>query len=304
MSEHRLIGQTFDEYAKEDGVSATVLDWIRRSPAHCRAFLGGELDGETDALSLGTLAHLAVFQPDLLSPDLVHIQPDHLWVEKERAAKLASAIPILDDAGKAIVEDGNIKVRWNGQLSEAKNWIKSHGDKEQVSAKEFNVAMRIRDNAFRQPVIRAILSGGYAEQSLFVEDEHGTMRKSRFDYIAMSGNVIPDLKTCRSAHPDDFEKAIERYHYFERAAFYLDNAELAGMEKESFIFICIETDPPYVVAVYQLNDFVIEAGRAIYKRDLQLYRNCIESGKWPGYHDGIREIALPPFRMRQLEDVI
>jgi hypothetical protein len=304
LSDHRLVSQSFDDYAKSDGVSATMLDYIRVSPAHLYSYMHGEQARETQAFSLGKAAHLAVFQPDLLNEDNFHIQPDHLWMDNGRVQKMASALPMLDEAGREIHQDGKVKVHWSGQFSEAKEWHKEHNTKEVITAAEFSVAMRIRDNAYRQPIVRALLSTGFAEQSLYVEDSHGTLRKSRFDYISTSGNAIPDLKTCRSASLDSFEKSILNYSYHMRAAYYVDNAKLAGLEKDSFVFICIETQPPYLVACYKLDDYVLRAGRVFYQRDIQLYRNCVESGHWPGYHDGVMEIGLPEYAMRKLEAIV
>lgn len=304
MSEHRLIPQTSEEYFSSSGVSATLLDWMSISAAHGKAYMDGEIDEKSDAMRLGSLAHCALLTPDLLTEEAFHFQPEYVLVEKDRAAKLSSAIPMLDKSGRAIVEDGKVQVRWNGQLTECKNWTSTHGDKTIIGTKDWKIAVKVRDSAHSSGIVRALLSGGYAELSLFVDDEQGTERKCRFDYFSTSGNVIPDLKTCRSAKIEDFEKTIEHNRLFQRAAFYLDNANLAGMEKDAFVFICVETTPPYLVAVYQLHDMVLEAGRVLYKRDLQLWRNCMESNRWPGYHEGIREIALSPYAMRGIEEVL
>lgn len=269
MKTNELFSVAAEEYHKAEGVSASMLDQIRKSPAHLKCYMDGELREESDALSLGVLVHRAILEPDLYA-EAFHTKPEGMnFVSKE---------------GRA--------------------WKEAHADKPIVAQDVADTVARCRDAALKQPVVRALLSGGYAEQSLFVEDEHGTLRKSRFDYIATSGNVIPDIKTTKCAAPDDFEKAIERYGYFQRAAFYLDNANLAGLNKDTFVFICVETVPPYLVACYQLNDLVLDAGRTLYRRDLQLYRNCVESGRWPGYHDGIKEIGLPAYTMRKLEEVL
>lgn len=267
MKTGELLSIPAQEYHKADGVSASMLDQIRKSPAHLQSYLLGELREEGEALSLGTLIHRAVLEPATFDGSF-HVKPD------------------------------GMKFTTN----EGKEWQKEHGDKPVVSQGDMDTVQRVRDVVLRDSTARALLSGGHFEQSLFVEDEHGTLRKSRFDYIATSGNVIPDLKSTRSANIDDFEKSIERHHYYERAAYYLDNAELGGMKKDTFVFICIETRPPFLLAIYQLNNTVIEAGRMIYRRDLQVYRNCKESGRWPGYHSGIREIGLPPYAMRKLEE--
>lgn len=268
MSEHQLVSQSFDEYAKADGVSASMLDQIRKSPAHLRAYMDGTLREEGDALALGTLIHLAVLQPDTMQ--------GAVWVKPE-------GVSLATKEGRA--------------------WKEEHQGRPIISQDEYNTVVRCRDAVLSNQMARSLLSKGFAEQSLYVEDSHGTLRKSRFDYISTSGSAIPDLKTCRSASPESFEKAILNYSYHIRAAFYVDNANLAGMEKDSFVFICIETQPPYLVACYQLSGYVLSAGRVFYQRDLQLYRNCMESGKWPGYHEGLREIGLPEYAMRKLEEI-
>lgn len=268
MTTKELLSIPAQDYHKAEGVSASMLDQLRKSPAHLKSYMDGELREESDALTLGTAIHRYVLEPDTWE-GACHIKP--------------AGMDFRSKEGRA--------------------WEKAHGDKPIITDTDANIIARVRDAVWREPVVRALLSGGYAEQSLFVADEHGTLRKSRFDYIATSGNVIPDLKTCRSASADDFEKSIDRYAYWIRAAFYLDNANLAGMNKDTFVFICVETVPPYLVAVYQLNDMVMEAGRTIYQRDLQVYRNCVETGRWPGYHSGIKEIGLPAYAMKRLEEV-
>lgn len=305
---NELLSIEAQDYHAAPGCSASLLDQVSISAAHAKAYLDGELREESDAMSLGTLCHRAVFEPDTLTDDSVCLQPETIWIHKDRVhgkKPLKSAVPVLTDAGSEKTDGDNIEVLWSGQISECKQWVKDNaGGRPTVDAREWKKALRIRDNAHRDGTVRALLTGGFAEQALFVEDDAGTLRKSRFDYITAGGNVIPDLKTCRSAHPDKFEKAIEVNRYFQRAAFYIDNANLAGLSKDTFVFICVETAPPYLVAVYQLDDFVLDAGRTLYRRDLQLYRNCMESGKWPGYHEGIRQIGLPSYTIKKLEEIL
>jgi hypothetical protein len=58
-----------------------------------------------------------------------------------------------------------------------------------------------------------------------------------------------------------------------------------------------------VVTVTQLPamDQTIGAGLCHQARDL--YRQCMETGRWPGYSDDIEIISLPPYVQRQyMED--
>lgn len=290
------------EYHSAPGLSASMLDKIRISPAHLRAYMDGELADDSEALSLGTLCHRAIFEPDTLTAESVCMLPDTIWIPKDRRAKLKSAAPVLTDSGSEKTEGDNAEIYWNSQITECKDWVKENAaGRSIVDAREWNKAVRIRDNAHRDGTVRALLTGGYGEQALFVEDTHGTLRKSRYDYITTSGNAIPDLKTCRSAHPDKFERAILERGYHQRAAYYVDNANLAGIKKDVFVFVAVETAPPFLVVCYRLADEVLEFGRKLANAEIQTYRNCVEAGKWPGYHQGIREIGLPPYVMRQIQ---
>lgn len=267
MSEHGLKTIPFVEYAATKGVSATTLDYIRKSPAHCRAFELGELERESDALSLGKVAHFACLEPDLVESTYA-IKPEGM----------------------------------NFATKDGKAWREAQGNKPIIGSDIYETAIRCRDSVHRNPAARALLSQGYAEQSLFVDD-NGITRKCRFDYVALSGNTLPDVKTTRDASPDAFEKSVFTYGYHIRAAYYIDNAEMAGLGNRVFVLIAVETSAPYCTAVYQIPDEIIEYGRRIYKADLQRYRNCMESGKWPGYFDGIREIWLPQWAMKQMENL-
>jgi len=267
MSEHGLKTIPFGEYAATPGVSATTLDYIRKSPAHCRAFELGELRIESTSLTVGKVAHSAILEPDTFADEYA-IQPDG-----------------MDFRTKA-----------------GKEWKEAQGNKPIVGKDIYETALRCRDSVHHNPAARALLSKGFSEQSLFVEDA-GLTRKCRFDYVAMSGNTLPDVKTTRDASPDAFEKSVYTYGYHIRAAYYLDNAEMAGLGNRVFVLIAVETSAPYCTAVYQIPDEIIEFGRRIYKADLQRYRNCMETGKWPGYFDGIREIWLPQWAMKQMENL-
>lgn len=270
MSEHgKLSGLSDAEYFASPGVTATALDYIRRSPAHCRAFMAGELSEESPALTLGSIIHDAILRPSVFAESYV-VKPDKMKFTTKK--------------GKA--------------------WRKAQGDKQIITHEQNVIAQRCRENVMANPIAAALFSGGEPEQALLVEDAHGTLRRSRFDYWTNSGNAIADLKTTTDASADAFERSILKYNYHCRAAFYLENAALAGFAKDLFVFVAVETSAPYLCAVYTLNDAVRRLGEMQINRDMTLYRQCVESGKWPGYHEGAKEIGLPPWAMRGLEELV
>jgi hypothetical protein len=67
------------------------------------------------------------------------------------------------------------------------------------------------------------------------------------------------------------------------------------------MFIVLEKDPPFCVAVYELEDLAISLGRDEYQKHLQQYAECMSSGVWPAYGDGADLVSLPAWAFRGFE---
>ncbi|NDF27696.1 MAG: M28 family peptidase, partial [Nitrosopumilaceae archaeon] len=76
--------------------------------------------------------------------------------------------------------------------------------------------------------------------------------KIRCDLITMNGKYILDLKTTVDSSKEKFTKTFMSLGYWMQAAHYVATARLAGINVERFIFIAVETKPPYSVALYEL----------------------------------------------------
>lgn len=256
-----------DQYFAADGVSKSMLDIIgEKTPAHLRYYLDNPKPEPTAAQRFGTLCHRAMLEPDTCK-DAFYVRPDGM---------------------SFTTKDGRA-------------WKEEHADRPIITAEEANQLSSMVFAVAKHPMAARLFSLGKSEQCLFAEDDQGTLRKGRLDYVSESGNVLPDLKTCESAAPDDFEKQIVKYRYHVQAAYYLSLCKLCGLDKNTFIFVCVEKSPPYAVAVYNLAADAIDAGRGLYHHDLQVYRNCLESGDWPAYSTGIQGISLPAWELKRLE---
>jgi hypothetical protein len=253
-----------ERYHAANGCSKSMLDILaNQTPAHLQAYLFGLTKEETPAMRFGTIVHRALLEPD------TYRQGFHVKPEKMRFSTKAGM-----------------------------QWQEEHADLPILTQDESDSIDAMVASVHTHPFAKRLLAGCIPEQSIFVEDHNGTLRKSRLDALT-KGNVIPDLKTTESAALDQFERNVSRYRYHVQAAYYIDNCRLAGIQKEAFFFIVVEKTPPYLVRCLQLNGDVIEYGRSLYQRDIQIYRNCLESGQWPGWGDGYAEVALPPWEMKQ-----
>ena len=56
-----------------------------------------------------------------------------------------------------------------------------------------------------------------------------------------------------------------------------------------------ETDPPYLVACYRFEPRVLDEGRWRNRLACEVFRDCTDSGVWPGYDEGITPLSLPGY---------
>jgi len=257
-----------ERYFAAAGVSKSDLDIIaEKTPAHLKAKRDGfEIEEETPAMKFGTVLHRALLEPDTYK-NAFHVRP--------------------------------LETKFN--TKNGKQWLREHDDgKPILTHRESLTIVAMVDSVYSHPFAKRLLSDAIPEQSIFVIDQNDTLRKSRLDALT-KGNVIPDIKTCESASLDNFERNISRYRWHVQAAYYIDNCKLAGIDKSVFFFIAVEKSPPYAVRCLQLDDTSIEIGRTLYRRDLQIYCNCIDSGIWPAWEDSFTTASLPAWEMRKME---
>ena len=261
-----------EQYHAADGISNSALKWIRapKTPAHFKAKFIDKLilNEETPALRMGALLHRCVLEPDTMA-DAFHEKPDGM---------------------KFTTKDGIA-------------WKEAHSDKPILSPEDVATIKGVRESVWAHPLASRLIGGSDCERSAFAEDD-GLLLKSRFDILPRTGNIIADLKTCESADLASVEMAMGRYEYYVQAAFYLRVANLLGLDRSAFVFIFVEKSPPYAVAIYQPCEVVMQAGELIINRDLQVLKNCRETGKWQGYPQEITACGLPQFQMKQLENLL
>lgn len=254
------------DYLAAHGVSQSQLKHLARSPAHLREYVDHPKPSTEDQI-IGTITHVAVFEPHRLETSC-HVKPENYQNDKGDWRK------------------------WNGNATVCKDWIAARQDKPIIPQKKFTDVLGIRDAVARHPAAALALKTGKAEQSLFCEDpETGLQLKCRADW--MSGNAFVDLKTCLDASREGFARTVAQRGYDLQAALTMDIAAILGLGKEHFLFIAVEKEPPYAVAVYELDAESIEIGRQKYRRLLWKYVACVSEDRWPAYSQNIERLSLP-----------
>ena len=155
-----------------------------------------------------------------------------------------------------------------------------------------NTALAVTLN---EPLRRAKLLQGEYEVSAFF-DIDGCPAKCRFDIVAERGFVV-DLKTTQDA--SQFERSVVKWGYHRQAALYQMGAAAVGVECKAFIFVVVETAAPYGIRVVTLDSDALIQGEREVHRAAKLYRECMETGEWPGYSSDLQTVSLPLWALDQ-----
>lgn len=173
---------------------------------------------------------------------------------------------------------------------------------------EFDEASTMVDTAREQietwNIDPPLLNAGAPELTLRW-DENGVACRCRPDWLRDDHLAVDDIKTARTADPDYFSrKTVYEYGYDIKAAMYLRGVKAEFGVDARWRWIVIEKTAPYLVSVVEPNDEVLQVGNAKLDRALEIWRDCLSSGLWPGYGPDTHIADLPVWQRRWIEEAL
>lgn len=210
----------------------------------------------------------------------------------------------IGTAAHALILEGVV----NAEIIDAKDYktkaAQEARDAARAAGKTPILAHRWKDVRFMAEAIQrqllahpmpAPLTMGKPEQTL-VWEEDGLWCKARLDWLHDDYRFVDDLKSGEDANPDRWTRGqLFNLGFDCQAAWYLRGLKiLTGVEAE-FRFILAETRPPYAVSVIGLGPDVLMLAEKKCRRALELWRECIRSGRFPGYPAYTVHADLPPW---------
>ena len=267
------------EYHALDYVSKSHLDEVNKSPFHYwdKYINPNRVEIEpTKQMLLGSAMHTMVLEPELFEKEYI--------VESANAPKRPTAIQ--RNAKKPSSQTLDAIAYWE-------EFDKKAVGKNLISIDDYERLTIMKQRIFDHPAASTILSlSGVAEQSYqWKDNQTGEICKSRPDFHTDDGTLIVDLKTTSDASELGFQKSVHNFRYHVQAGFYLRSIK----EAEQFVFIAVESKPPYLVAVYNASPEMIAAGNRVADKNLATLAQCRKSGKWTGYSEEITTLDLPRF---------
>lgn len=259
---------TNEEYhADHARIGHSMLDVFRASRKRYHGqYVAGTLPRSepSDAMILGSLIHMAALEPERFALGTI----------------VAPKVDRRTTVGKA---------DWQAFLDAA-------GGKQVISAEQSETVNAVADAVRDHELANRLLScAGLVESAITWTDEAtGLELKSRRDKVVIGKELLIDLKTCRDASPEGFAKAAANFGYHRQAAFYLDGQHALTGQFWSFVFIAVETAPPYQVACYELDSEALSLGSAQNETALVQLADCYRTGNWVApFEARINEISLP-----------
>lgn len=253
------------EYLRTPALSSSALAMADESMAKYKAYLDGKIRYESRSLDLGSAVHAMIESADTFS-ELYTVKPagiDYRTKEGKAFKEENGSRIILDSEAMATVE--GCYEAWK-QSSDTLIRIarESHGEAE-ISRfwEEGDIRCKVRADR--------LLTVSGADNEYLAETW-----PSLFNPI--SNTIVVDFKTTsRSAAPRGFGYAAKDFKYLLKSAHYL-----AGFKADAFMFVVLETSPPFHITRYLVSPSTRDFYMARRQELLEQLVCCEESGYFPG----------------------
>ncbi len=262
-----MLEMSSDEYFALPNVSQSFLKLYLDSPFHAKNPRRRE---STKDQEFGTQFHELLMQPALYANSYIE-EPIYQFDGRKTEGKAErEAFRVASNGRKVIVRED--------QLIQA-NMVEA---------------------TFADPIASQLFSAGQAEKALIWQDEiGGVWCKARLDWLPDAvDNLIVDVKTTRSANPDELRRSVVKWGYHIQDSFYRRGWKAVFGTEPDFIFSFHEKpkhpdDLPVPPVLIELDRSFRMAGDRVVAKLLEQHVACTEANDWPSYTSGITLLSPP-----------
>lgn len=193
--------------------------------------------------------------------------------------------------------------------------IAEAGKRKMLTFKDFENVKGMAKAVTESKIAMYLLEGtGKIESSIIWTDEaSGVKLRARPDLMRDDGLIV-DLKTGHTAEPMKFSRVAFDLQYDISVAMTCEAyKQLHGKKPDNYVFLIVEAEPPYVIEAYEsfrpwdpddMSKFTyFDAGWFRFRRALDRFVECKNSGVWPGYNKIITPMSVPGYAMKNLEKI-
>ena len=243
IEDHKLTHDTY--YNDTEYVSNSMLNNLTgKSPEYFR-FMMDNPQPSTPAMKFGSALHMNVLQPEEFN--------NHYVVS-----------PKFDKRTK------------QGKADYAE-FANNNMFKTIVSEQDYELMEQMTQKIMRDTDAKTMLTNGLKEHIIAWEnEEYGVKCRGMLDVYNTKANIIVDLKTTQDSSYYGFASSVRKFKYYKQAAFYMD-----AVRAQEFYIVAIEKNPPFSLNIIQIGDDLLDKGREMYNRDLEIYKYCNDNDYWP-----------------------
>lgn len=266
-----------EAYHSSLGLSRSALMEFKKSPYHYwYKYINPErTPGYTSpAMKLGELVHCLVLEGDLF---------DNRYAIKPLINQLPK-VELLKDVGREEYErQKEIRelAQINNEVLISEFSIESSG-KEIITHDMYEEAKKYADSVLKDKVAKELFTGVDVEKSIYFTHK-GTGLQCKVRPDAWIGDVVTDLKTCKDASFEAFQRAAVTSGYFIQAAMIKQALDSLGISLRKFIFYCVEKCELAPCTYYELDMDSLERGEYEFNNLMQGIAYCMEKNRWGSY---------------------
>ncbi|MDC9563424.1 MULTISPECIES: PD-(D/E)XK nuclease-like domain-containing protein [unclassified Pseudoalteromonas] len=302
-----------DLYHSLPALSSSQLKEFKESPPHYfRRYLSGIEVKRTlqtqRTLDAGTLGHELILEPEdfhnkyfreLLPID----EPDALHTEAQIKAELEK-LNLKTTGSKAVKTERLLNMNPNAKvfddlqrINREKQGVQStaviegeektlYGGKLGVDGQVWDSALRIVKSLKNEPQADAYINYGLPEVAIIARcPRTNLLLKVKFDWLRFDDEAA-DVKTTRSANPDDFSRQMRSLKYDLQQAFYTYVASLVGINIRRFLFVAIEYASADYCQLFKIKDTRLAKAFEDMHKAKEEFVECKRTGKWLSRYSG------------------
>jgi hypothetical protein len=247
---------------------------------------------------------------DLVSKTPRHAYWNHPKLNKEyQSEESEKKFDIGTAAHSVFLQGDNIAVCLNfddwrkKEAKEARDDARSNGLIPLLTEQYDNVLemVEVGRKALKNSELSIDIKDGDSEVT-YIWKEGETFCRIRVDWIDKDGDIIIDYKTSSvPANPESYSRIVVNNGLDIQDSFYRRGIRKLENTEPAFVFMVQEVEPPYLCSFIELDMQFQDMGEQKVKRGLHLWKECMKSGKWPGYSEGIYTIEPPAYSLAAWE---
>lgn len=182
------------------------------------------------------------------------------------------------------------------------SFIQQYAGKEFLTPEQYELAQNMAAAVNSHMMFASLYGQGNIEDSVaWIDADSGALLRTRPDFY--NDSFILDVKTTKDVRIHSFQRSIIDFGYHRQGAMACDGlTQMTGIKHTNVVLFVVSKEPPHLVKAYVLRDEAIEVGRMQYKHGAQIYQQCLNENRWPGYNEIIEDVDLPRWAYSMIEE--